>query len=204
MLKDKITLQTAKDFGYIVIEDVYTDNELELIWSELSVLNFMMNLDGQRENRLESSALKDNVKLYTGDGISLDTVYQKRNYSPILTYNRKIFDAEIFDALSKTHPSNYMIPNKDRTMINRYTKGDRYLPHHDEAYYTAITVLNYNPENIRGGSFRFPDYNIDCNLETNCCVLFPSWVKHEATSVDTWEGGIRYSIAQFMYIYPDG
>lgn len=201
----KITPQKTKDFGYIMIEDVYTSDELELIWSELSILNFMMNLDGQRDNRLESAAVgKDNIKLYTGNGILLETVYQNRDYSPILTYNRKIFDPEVFDALSKTHPSNHMIPNKDRTMINRYTEGNRYLSHHDEAYYTAITVLNYNPENIKGGNFGFPDYDIDCNLETNCCVLFPSWVKHEATAVNTWEGGIRYSIAQFMYIYPDG
>lgn len=199
----KIIPQTTKDFGYIMIEDMYTLKELELIWSELSALNFMMNLDSQKEIRLESSALKTDIKLYTGNGISLDTVYQHRDYSPILTYNRKIFDPKVFDSLSKTHPSNHLIPNKDRTMINRYTEGDNYLPHHDEAYYTAITVLNYNPENIKGGNFGFPDYNIDCNLDTNCCVLFPSWVKHEATAVSTWDGGIRYSIAQFMYVYYD-
>jgi len=196
----KITPQKTKDFGYIMIEDVYTSDELELIWSELSILNFMMNLDGQREIRLESSAYEDNIKLYTGDGLSLDTVYQNRDYSPILTYNRKIFEPAVFNVLSKTHPSNHMIPHRDTTLINRYREGDKYLPHFDQATYTAITVLNYKPENIKGGNFGFPDYNIDCNLETNCCVLFPSWVKHEVTAVSTWDGGIRYSIAQLMYL----
>ena len=214
----KLVPEATKDFGYLKIFDLYSEEELKDIWNEIFHLDYVMEVNSkpkdfapelmsdQSERELTRRARHPDGRLkMTGDGLFIDAIYADREHSPILKYNRKIFiDEDIIKNMSETHPANkgtYHLVNKDATLVNRYCSGDKYDPHSDEAIFTAITILLYESENVIGGEFLFSDYDISFGCTHNSCIIFPSWVKHSVDSVECFENGRRYSIAQLMYIH---
>ena len=214
----KLVPEATKDFGYLKIFDLYSEEELKDIWNEIFHLDYVMKVDSkpkdftpelmsdQSERELARRARHDDGTLkMTGDGLFIDRVYTYREYSPILTYNRKLFvDKDIVKNMGETHAANkglYPLINKDVTLVNRYSNTDKYSSHKDDAIFTAITILLYEPEKVRGGEFFFSEYNISLGCTHNSCIIFPSWVNHCTTSLESVVGR-RYSIAQLMYITP--
>ena len=74
---------------YLVIDNFYNEKELSLIWNELNFL-----LDGDKFNPPEDtgSAYQEGKPIKKNKGIFLDSLYEQRKYSNILTsmrmYNR--------------------------------------------------------------------------------------------------------------------
>ena len=198
----KLVPETTKDFGFLKIFDLYTQTELENIWREILYLDYVLNLTTD-DDPLRGKQLDGSSKM-SGEGLFVDHVYTNREYSPILTYNRRLFlDEEINKNIRSTHPANdvlYKEINRDFTLLNRYTNTQEYRPHTDKAAFTAITVLLHKPEQITGGDFIFPDYDISFGCKHNSCIIFPSWVKHSVCRVESIEDGRRYSIAQLMLV----
>jgi len=199
-----VSHEATKDFGYLRILDLYSDNELEDIWKEVSHLNHIMDVmpntwrdsGGRAKN-------KDGTSKMSGNGLYLDSIYTDRESSTILKYNRKLFSDDISKRMGEAHPSNkipYLSINKDVTILNRYLDSQKYYPHYDIAAFTAITVLLHKPEKIDGGEFNFVDYDISFGCINNSCVVFPSWVEHSVSTLVCAEDSRRYSIAQLMYI----
>ena len=207
----RIIPQTTKDFGYLMIFDLYSEEELKVIWNEILNLDYIMDrmeLGFLEEEKKEVNNLRgkhdDGLSKMSGEGLTLDKIYANRDYSPILTYNRKLFvDEYIVNKITEAHPSNklYRSVNTDMTIVNRYSNSHQYDSHRDMAAFTGITVLLHKPEKIRGGDFTLPDYDITFEAKNNSCIIFPSWVNHCASSLES-DGGRRYSIAQLMYVTP--
>ena len=82
----KISTYTTKDFGYAVVDNIFSNNELSDIWKEIHNLNYIMDLDFVRDQRKNDAA-----NTLTGDGLTVDNVYLERKYSSILTHSRKLF-----------------------------------------------------------------------------------------------------------------
>jgi len=188
----KITSYKTKDFGYIVIDNLFPDNELNDIWNELTHLDSIMNLQSVKNRRRQDAALD----LFSGDGLTLDNVYMNRDYSSILKYNRKLWSDEIVEAFCSAHPSNvhYSLCNLDSTFINRYRDSQEYKSHRDVASFTSSTV--FVKGDVAGGEFIFSEYDIEIECKNNQCVVFPSWALHAVKEVKTKEGA-RYSMAMF-------
>ena len=209
----KLIPEKTKDFGYLKVFDLYSEEELKNIWNEILNLDYIMNrmeLGFLQEEKDEVNKLRGKheggLSKMSGEGLSLDKIYTNRDYSPILTHNRKLFvDKNIVNGMSAIHPANrdlYSAVNRDVTILNKYSNSQEYASHCDGAAFTAITVLlRYNHGKIKGGDFMLPDYNITFECKHNSCIIFPSWVNHCTTSLESVVGR-RYSIAQLMYITP--
>ena len=199
----KIHKNNLGDFGYVYIENMYTSQELKDIKKEVENITWMMeNVPSIQEARNQHSArTEDNKFKMTGNGLLIDSVYTKREYSPMLKHNRKIFKGKIKEAIESAHPANvsFDLATQDFTMLNKYTHKNEYLSHKDLAAFTGITFLTLDDKEMTGGDFVFTDYDKTFKFKDNSCVLFPSWVSHHCTKLES-KDVIRYSMAQFCVI----
>jgi len=198
----KIHQHTLKDFGYLYIEDIYTNKELEDIHNEIKTFDWVMdNIDRIQKLRLEAGAHDtNNNPLLKGNGLVFDEMYRHRDCSATLNHNRKMYEGEIKEQMKNAHPANASVSltNSDSTFLNRYRKGDRYEAHRDASLYSILSFLTFDNKKIEGGDFVFSDYNINFTFKNNSAVYFPSWVKHHCTEIKS--DTTRYSIAQFVNI----
>lgn len=187
-------------FEYVQIDNTYTEEEAYLIFLELNFLTLSGNLlppeaTGGAKDHNTKQVLKRN------QGIFLDNVYQNRNSSNILNFNRKLFNINI-DAPSVV--LNYLkYSNTDTTLISYYENSDYYAPHRDTAILTTLTYLYAQPKKFVGGDLVFPDYGLTLEPVYNRTYIIPSVVEHEVTPViiaesDTGKGFGRYCISGFV------
>ena len=93
----KLVPGATKDFGYLKIFDLYSEEELKDIWNEISHLDYILEVDVKPED-VEREVMSDNsvreltrrarhadgsLKM-TGDGLWVDNIYDNRDYSAIL------------------------------------------------------------------------------------------------------------------------
>jgi hypothetical protein len=190
--------KTPREF--LVVDNFYEKNELELIWQELDFLRPKL-LDPEHTGSarsIEGKILKNNK------GIFLDECYTKREISNILQLNRKIFCNEIIDNIKRNFGTFYKLypkSNIDYTLVNYYENGGFYKPHEDDGIFTAISIFYKDPNSIKGGDLFFPEYGISIEGRSNRLVIFPSTVIHSVSDVETLSktpGFGRYSISQFV------
>ncbi len=203
MVSMKIHKNNLGDFGYVYIENMYTETQLQSIKNEIENITWMMdNVPSiQKARNLHSARTEDNKFKMTGNGLLIDSVYTKREYSPMLKHNRKIFKGKIKEAIESTHPANvaYDLVTKDFTMLNKFTYKNEYLSHKDLAAFTGVTFLTLDDKEMTGGDFVFTDYDKTFKFKDNCSILFPSWVNHHCTKLET-KNVTRYSMAQFIVV----
>ena len=192
-----------QDFGYLCVTNLYTEKELGLIKNEIKNLNYMMDEvpDVQVERFNTSDKNEEGLPKMSGNGISMDTLYGRRDYSAILSFNRKIFRDPIKTEMMETHPSNVAFGRitTDHSLINRYSYGDEYLTHCDVSSFSALTFFNLDRDEILGGELIFDDYDISFEFKDNFCIIFPSWIGHHTTKLES-KNTYRYSLAQFGVI----
>jgi hypothetical protein len=201
----EITIKAINEpFPFLQIENLYSEDELKLIWQELEFLNHPHKLK-LPENT--GSAINNETKepLKNNRGLFLDEVYTERNMSNILFLSSKLFLPEILNTFSELSIGYETIKrtNSDKTMISYYENGGYYKPHKDGAIYTAITWFYKEPKSFMGGDFYFTDYDLKIKIQNNMTVLFPSCVTHhvdEVISNDELVGYGRYAITQFLYL----
>ena len=197
----KLNPNRTDDFGYLHVEDVYSDEELQYIWNEISHIDYVMDVSFSKEDRENYSkthnAVYDGEYMMSGFGLGLDGFYARRDYSAMLNLNIKIMSDSICQAMMTAHPANfcYDLVNKDFTLLNKYVPGQKYKRHNDISSFSAVTF--FSREKIDGGEFEFSDYDIKFECKNNSCVIFPSWVFHNTKD---FKEGVRYSLAQFMVL----
>jgi hypothetical protein len=190
-----------KPFDYIVINNFYTKEELQLIWKELEFLTPKL-----KDPTHTASATENGQSLKNNTGVFLDEVYSDRSMSDILSLNRKLWHPEIISHFDKAESPWWRIMgqcNQDATLLNYYENNNEYKPHQDSAIITAVTILYKEPAQFTGGDFEFSDYNLKIPKQSNMMILFPSSVNHRVTNVYSeslipFSG--RYSLAQFIFL----
>jgi Rps23 Pro-64 3,4-dihydroxylase Tpa1-like proline 4-hydroxylase len=202
-MKDQIIIKNYSPFPFLEIENMYDDNDLELIWKELEFLNDCNKFQGPERT---GTAKKNGKILKNNSGLYLDDLYKTRDISNILTANQKLFDPIIQDSFSSLCflYENIKHTNYDSTLISYYDNGGYYEPHQDHALYTAITWFYKEPKQFTGGDFYFTDYNLKIELKNNKTILFPSIVTHSVDEVvidsNLYPGCGRYVMAQMLYL----
>lgn len=194
-------------FPYLIVEDMYSDEELLLIWQELDFLSYRNKL---RPPEKCGSAMKDGEYLKNNSGIYLDNIYLDRSISNILSINPKLYSENIMKAFSDIcfAYGNIAHTNYDTTLISYYENGGYYKPHRDTAIYTAITWFYKEPKCFSGGDFNFSEYGVKVRIKNNTTILFPSFVEHSVDEIimddndKNFRKG-RYCMAQFSYIIVD-
>jgi hypothetical protein len=180
---------------YIVIDDFYDKDEVEKIKEEV------------KELRQHTQSYKDTVTAVdvfnnpnkTGKGLFVDEYYNgERNRSPILTYNRKLFNPQLVETLITFNAYyNYIkYCTYDATLLNYYKDKEEYLPHIDDTLLTVVTTFKVGE--FSGGEFCFPDYNEVVEFKENRMIIFSGCILHQAKPISANEDSYRVSIAQFL------
>ena len=204
-------------FPYIIIDNLFTDSELDLIWEELNFLTYSYKLLQPRKG---DAAVKDSHLSAYNNRIYLDELYGNnqaaykrhgslngfRDVSNILSIVPKIY-ADDFK-ICKGHKSWFFRNLKsslDYTCLSYYENGNYYLPHTDSSLLTTLIWLYREPKKFDGGDFSFPDYNNMIGVKNNRALLFPSMIKHGVDIVKMEEEYQnkkmgRYCITNFLHI----
>lgn len=186
-----------KPFEHIVVDEVYTEDELKLIWRELYFL-----WDKFEHPSETGGAIVDGVPLKTNTALFIDGIYTDRKFSDILFANRKSFSVEVLEALAELHPA-YGVArwcDSDYTVLNYYGDNNYYHAHFDVSVFTFITFFVQQSLGYSGGDFSFPDFNYTVKQKNNRLLIFPGCIRHQVTEVNlktpVSEG--RFSMAQFL------
>jgi len=188
-------------FEFLVIDNFYTQEELEQIWVEINALT--PNLLAPQ--KIKSAKEKNTGRfLRNGLGIYVDEVFSDRNKSVILSLNRKVFSEVVIEKLKSFNPfyKLFAYSTNDYTLLNYYEDGNFYDPHVDSALFTTVTMLYHEPKKFLGGNLIFSEHDIGIECINNRLILFPSVVEHNVTNVsmeNKYRGMGRYSITQFIH-----
>jgi len=194
----------VEPFPHLIIKNFYNEDELKLIWEELTFYT-------KPDKLLDAEDYGGVINSTNAKAIVLDLVYKGkyRTLSNILTVNRKIFNDELLLAFSNLHDccniAQYV--NNDCTKVRYYHNGEYYEPHTDRSIqFLGFTYFYKEPKKFTGGELYFPKYDYEFDCENNSLIMFPGWVEHGVTEVkiqdsDYYDGQGRYAITSFFSNY---
>lgn len=189
--------------GIAIIEDFYDDNELKLIWKELDYLNSKGKFLPPEKTGAARDPKGNIVK--RNKGLFLDEFYANRNFSNILSINRKIWTV-IQDLEKDSLFFRYLIScNADATLVSYYENNDYYKKHTDTSVYTILSYFYKEPKKFSGGNLILTDYDVDIEVKNNMVICIPSILFHEVSPIIMEQeflnkGYGRYCMAQFLFI----
>jgi hypothetical protein len=201
---NQVISKITSPFPYLKIENMYSDEELELIAEELNFLNY----EDKLENPFDTNTARDSNgnSLKQNRGLFLDDLYKKREISNILKVNRKIFNCEYLDAYANLSFGYKSIKecNFDSTLISYYENSHYYKPHKDISMHTAVTWFFKEPKLFEGGNLYFNEYNEKIEIQHNMTIIFPSFLLHSVEEIKMKQnipfGYGRYCMTQFIQI----
>lgn len=192
-------------YKVIILDNFYEQHEYDSILNECLFLSKGNKLKVPEKT---GSALDEEGNfLKKNKGVFLDDLYSfDRNFSDILTFNRKIFNVDIVEELCKkdTYYRHLRWCNLYTTLLSYYENLDYYKNHADKATVTAITWLFKEPKMFSGGNIFFEqDVNNFVECKNNRTIYFPSILEHEVEKTimqkeKTDLGYGRFSITQFF------
>lgn len=194
-------------FHYLYFENLYSEEELKIIWEEIDTLNLTneLFLPPEKTGSVEIDIGTKTKILKTNSGIWLDS--DQSNSSLV---NLKDIFKKLYKPFYINHPSSWFFKNinfnVDTILLSYYDDGDYYLRHNDDSYVTACTWLYKEPKQFLGGEFLFPDYDIKIPCKNNSCIVFPSNIWHSVNKVyisDSYKnkGFGRYCVSQFISVH---
>lgn len=193
-----------KPFPHLIVENMYNDEELKLIWEELEFLNKPNKFQNPENYGCAAEIVGDQKKyISNAKALNLDSVYSSRNFSNILTLNRKLFNYRYIYSNLDPNYVKFSCSNYDITKIRYYHNGEYYEPHKDIIYDTlACTYFHKYPQKFVGGELVFPQHNYQIECKNNLCVIFPAYFLHAVNLVsisnnDYYSGFGRYCMSQF-------
>ena len=188
-------IDIGKNVSAIVIDGLYTDEELEGMWTEIEFLEPKLGDENKTQAAVDPTPYGEKRKK-RGRGVFLDEVYTDRRFSTILTTTRKLFfHPEIKTAVEgiisfnqdSLYWKNWERINHDSTLLQCYDSGDYYDFHADHALFTAITIhRSYAAKPILGGDLviKSPDgVEYIHQPKDNSTIIFPSILEHKVTKV---------------------
>jgi hypothetical protein len=182
-----------KPFYHTIIYDFFNKDEIDIIKNEIIELQ---SVDNQKDEHHKQILENGNIESYL-----LDVIYNDRRHdSKILNLITKIYNMYWdgkFD-LSKNPSLNYIgLSNSDNTVVHAYKNDSSYFEHHDQSVMSFL--YPFFDKSFDGGELAFGDYIP--KLESNCCLIFPSYEKHKVLPLKTEDTGVvRWSINQRIFI----
>ena len=173
---------------YIILDDVYSDHELNLIRSELRYL----------QPYLEAGV---NAPYEAASRIFLDKHYKDDSESNIFIMNRRFFNPLLVDKLEQFNSffGHLKYCSFNRTLIN-FFKDDEYNERHrDYGILSILTTIDLGK--YENGYMLFEEHDERIELKNNRTIIFPSCVLHKTTPINADVDNYRVSIVQFT-AYP--
>jgi len=186
-------------FPHVRINSFYTASELDDVRHELKMLSEIAEPPEKTGGAVneEGGALKKNM------GIFLMGVYTTVQVSPIYRASRKLFDC---DFMRKVESIDLVFKyfsgtNQDDLLVQFYGDAHHYKSHRDRAIYSFIVKVDMSTKKHKGGNLLFPDFDYSVDLKNNEGILFPSFLVHEVTPVESRSKRLldgRITITNFM------
>jgi Rps23 Pro-64 3,4-dihydroxylase Tpa1-like proline 4-hydroxylase len=202
-----MNIKEYKKFGIIIIDNIFDQDELELIWKDIDLIydqNFLKspNETGTATNYFTGNYLKNNY------GIYLDKLFRDGIIKHILPISEKFFSKEITDSVTNLGPVYHLYSqiNSTGNLLSYYEDSHHYEPHIDQSVFTILTWLNKEPKRWTGGILKFTDMSVEVEPKNNRTLIFPSCFKHEVSPVSMPEpksGFGRFVITNFGFIRPE-
>ena len=216
-----------KNFPYIIVDNFYDKNELDLIWKEL---DFFLDFDGDKLQDPEdtgSARVKGEV-IKKNKGFFLDNFYGPNAYqvSNILRCSRKIYDN--WEKIVGKNPNWYFKMlngsgghlNHDTTLFSYYEDTDYYEAHADNSILTIVTWFYREPKGFDGGDFILNAKKVmgkekhplneyepqTIEVKNNRMVIFPSQIPHQVIPIQMKDKNKkrmgRYCLTNFLNNVP--
>jgi hypothetical protein len=191
-------------FPHVIINDCYSQEELEDIKLELKFLS--------KPNKLMvSGIMHGGCGGTTHKAILLEETYSNRKISDILTIFDKKYSKELVDQIVEKFPSFIKLKfiNSKITKLRYYFDGEKYSAHTDTSRdFIALSFFHSNPKKFTGGEIHFTDYDYTVECSDNTYILFPFYIKHEVFEVkisndEYYNGNGRYCVSQFLDVIPN-
>jgi len=191
----------TEPFHYIEVTNLWDKVEKKEMLDEM----FHLEKKGIFKNPGDTGTAvnEDGIVLKKNKAIFVDDVWQDRSFSNILKHNRKIFDLFNNESVKESWFFDGLCINLDHTLMSYYEDSDYYKPHRDQSRVTVLSWFFKEPQEFKGGSLTFTDYNLTFEVTNDLVILFPSNIKHEVSkiSISPKHRGIqkgRFCMAQFL------
>ena len=201
-------IKTARDplYPHIIIDNWYTEEELNVVWKELDVQSSREVATIEKaENtvvaKLKGEAQSNAFRFYLWDTYTI----KGRKFSDILRALYKQQSEEFKKIVEKAmplHHNNYINTNTDSTMVSYYDHEQEYKSHKDSTQFTFLIWLYKEPKKFKGGDFCLTEANKRIKCIPNRMVMFPSYLGHKVYPVkmdsDAKFGDGRYCVKNFF------
>ena len=190
----------TEPFPHMIINNLYNEEELKLIWEELNFFTKPGKL-------LEAKDYGGVVSRTNARAVVLDEVFDThRQMSNILTVCRKLFTSSILKEFGEIHDccSIAQYCNWDIIKLRYYHNGDYYEPHTDKTMqFLGFSYFYKEPKKFEGGKLLFPKYDYEVPCDNNSIIIMPGWVEHAVSKVsiedsEYFDGWGRYAITHFF------
>tara|TARA_B100000029_G_scaffold501398_1_gene574676 strand:- start:545 stop:1207 length:663 start_codon:yes stop_codon:yes gene_type:complete len=202
----------GEPFPYIIVDDIYTEEELEVLWKWFDLLHPRLMSGDKTGSAKHFGELR---KKNNGIFITHEELKEAGNTAhvpDIIEVNRKTFGL-INQLKDSVDYNQWWIKNiltcEDRTLVSYYEDSDYYKKHNDCAEITALTWFYREPKRYEGGDFKFSDYGIPIECKNNRTLIFPSMIHHEVSEVKMkrkYKGKKlgRWVMSQFTWMSNEG
>lgn len=189
-------------FPHAIIDNFFSERELELVWNELIFLVPKM-LPPEKTN---VATRERGIPKKKGYGLTINSLFTNQDDSDILLASKKVVGQKVidsFEGISDLYFQLYQHINQGSTLVQIYKNGDYYESHADTAIFTTVTLVHKTPKKYQGGDLLFSDYDYNPKLENNSTIIFPSVIFHEVTEIKMKSSDIedsRFTISQLLRI----
>ena len=188
---------------YLLKRDVFSDEELHLIFDELQFLNnsYLM----QPPENTAAAAIDGHI-IKKNKGVFLRNVYCREDASSIIRLLKDKLEQYVIE-YSNVHITNLNAAGTNELwfLVSYYENADYYKPHEDATFATALFWFNKEPQKFTGGDLTFNNTNEVVDYKNNSMIIFPGWARHSVSPVLFDGGGDRegrYCVTVGMHIVP--
>ena len=179
-----------EEFPYIIINNVFDEECLKLVWEELDFLCYDWRSKADKNPQAAGKWGRNNTSRRE---FFLDEIFINPSFSNILKANQLTFDNDSkigqensFLRLLHKHDhwffKNAIILTRS-FLLNYYEDRNYYKPHPDQGLLTCLHWFYKEPKSFEGGEFIISDYNKKIELANNKMIIFPSQLMHEVTPI---------------------
>lgn len=194
-------------FEHTIIYDVFEDAQVT------SLIKEAKSISEKYDHKAAIDLLKNDKTKHDED--------KKHNVDVIKDHNTKVFELAnvapegiirnlcwnipklfFLNTIEKTYLTNYFYGlSRDRVFFQFYENGASYPSHRDLTTLSAVYIFYNDAKSIiKGGKFKFDDYNYEPYLLHNSCILFPGWAKHSVSELTCDANNFRISVYQAFCI----
>lgn len=185
------------------IENFFTDEEYQMMWSELMMLcqdEFL--IDAKEAGGAVDS---NNNMLRVNRGLPIESIMDSDSSFIIKTMNN-LLEYDFTHRMMAYDVAFSSLTKNSTHLINHYRDGQFYGFHKDKSALTAITVFHKDPKPYSGGDLMFRNDKevIAPVLNKKDLIIFPGELEHSVTPISINDGftnsneNARISVSRFM------